>query len=179
MLTCPFCGEENIDGADDCQKCRQPLDFVSTPKPETALEKSLLKDRVSMLAPRQPVVVEASTPVSEVIELLVGHSIGCLVVVDKGANGTGQQVVGIFSERDALVRLNTDVAELGHRPVSEFMTPNPETIESDAKIAFALHKMDIGGYRHLPVLTGGKISGVISIRDILDYITANLLAATD
>ena len=131
-----------------------------------------------MLAPRQPVVVDADTPVAEVLELLVGQSIGCVVVVG-GSNGNGPPVVGIFSERDALVRLNADIAELGHRPVMEFMTANPETIESDAKIAFALHKMDIGGYRHLPVLTAGKITGVISIRDILDYITANLLATAD
>ena len=52
-------------------------------------------------------------------------------------------------------------------------------MEIDARIAFALHKMDIGGYRHMPVVEQGRIVGVISIRDILDYITANLLATAD
>jgi CBS domain-containing protein len=85
-------------------------------------------------------------------------------------------VVGIFSERDALDRLNVDFARLACRHVAEFMTPAPETVESDARIAFALHKMDVGGYRHLPVLTDGKISGVISVRDILRYITDELVA---
>jgi CBS domain-containing protein len=86
----------------------------------------------------------------------------------------GPDVVGIFSERDALNRLNAEFAELAGRPVAEFMTATPETVESDARIAFALHKMDVGGYRHLPVLTKGKITGVISIRDILRYVTDEL-----
>jgi CBS domain-containing protein len=64
-------------------------------------------------------------------------------------------------------------------PIAEFMTANPETVEADARIAFALHKMDIGGYRHMPVVSEGRVVGVISIRDVLDYITANLLATSD
>ena len=54
------------------------------------------------------------------------------------------------------------------------MTAAPETIAHDAPIAFALHKMDIGGYRHIPVLTDGKPTGVISVRDILRYIAEDL-----
>jgi CBS domain-containing protein len=173
MVMCPYCGDENIDGADLCEQCQQPLDYLSKRTPNSGLEHAILKDRVYALAPRQPVVVAPQTPISQVLDMLVGYSIGCVVVVD------GNDVVGIFSERDALTRLNTEAAALGDRPVSEFMTPSPETIESDAKIAFALHKMDIGGYRHVPVVTSGRITGVISIRDILDYITANLLATAD
>src|SRR4029077_9880787 len=63
MVICPFCGEENIDGADSCETCQQSLEFLSKPKPGSDLERSLLKDRVKALAPRQPVVVEPSTPV--------------------------------------------------------------------------------------------------------------------
>lgn len=173
MVTCPFCGDENIEGVDVCEKCQQPLDFLSKHRPRSTLEKSILKDHVSALAPRQPIVVDPETTVGEVLDMLVGHSIGCLVVV------SGGEVAGIFSERDALTRMNADVAAYVDRPISEFMTPSPETIELDAKIAFALHKMDIGGYRHMPVVDEGRIVGVISIRDILDYITANLLATAD
>jgi CBS domain-containing protein len=173
MINCPFCGEENIDGADNCEQCQQPLDFLSKPQPGSDLERSLLTDRVSALAPRQPVVVDPSTPVSDVLGMLIGHSIGCVVVVDKS------EIVGIFSERDALTRINTEAASCGSRPVSDFMTPSPETIESTAKIAFALSKMDIGGYRHMPVVKNGRIAGVISIRDILDYITAHLMAEVE
>src|SRR5690242_3864783 len=170
MLTCPYCGEENIEGADTCDACQQPLEFLSKPQPGSRIEHSLIKDRVRQLSPHAPLVVDDEAPVGEVLKLMVERSIGCVVVVEGG------DVVGIFSERDALERLNVDFARLAGRPVSEFMTPAPETVESDARIALALHKMDVGGYRHLPVLTDGKISGVISVRDILRYITDDLMA---
>jgi CBS domain-containing protein len=173
MIICPFCGDENIDGADSCQECQQPLEFLSKPQPGSHLERSILKDRVYVLEPRQPIMVESRTPVRAVLDMLVGHSIGCVVIV------SGNELLGIFTERDALTRINADVAAVADRPISDFMTANPETVELDARIAFALHKMDIGGYRHMPVVEQGRIVGVISIRDILDYITANLLATAD
>ncbi len=54
------------------------------------------------------------------------------------------------------------------------MTRSVETLELDDRIAFALHKMDVGGYRHIPVLRDGRVTGIISVRDILNYITARL-----
>jgi CBS domain-containing protein len=170
MSLCPYCGEENIDGADVCEACQQPLDYMSKPQPTSAIERSVLKGRVDVLAPRPPVTVDANTPVSEVLKILVERRIGCVIVTKNG------DLAGIFSERDALVRLGAAASELKDRPVSEFMTPNPETVDEEARIAFALHKMDIGGYRHLPVMDEGQIKGVISVRDILGYITDDLLA---
>ena len=57
------------------------------------------------------------------------------------------------------------------------MTESPETLEADDKIAFALHKMDVGGYRHIPILSDGEISGIISVRDILGHLTRELLTS--
>jgi CBS domain-containing protein len=90
------------------------------------------------------------------------------MVVDRG------ELVGIFSERDALMKLNVDAVTFFNRPISQFMTPNPVTLETSDKIAFALQKMNVGGYRHLPVLFNGKLAGVISIRDILRYLTERI-----
>ncbi|HEY4723449.1 MAG TPA: CBS domain-containing protein, partial [Anaerolineae bacterium] len=75
--------------------------------------------------------------------------------------------------------LNVDAAKFADRPISQFMTPKPITLETNDKIAFALHKMNIGGYRHLPILFGGKLAGVISIRDILRYLTERIAAAAN
>ena len=68
------------------------------------------------------------------------------MVVDNG------KLVGIFSERDALMKLNIDAPKFLKRPISQFMTPDPVTLETNDKIAFALHKMNVGGYRHIPIL---------------------------
>lgn len=168
MLLCPYCGEENIEGADACDECLQPLAYLSKPRPASLLERSLIKDRVSMLSPHPALVVDHETAVGEVMQLMVEQAIGCVVVLRE------HEVAGIFSERDVLLRLGVQAAECWNRPVREFMTRSPETVESDARIAFALHKMDVGGYRHLPVTAGGRISGVISVRDILQYITEDL-----
>jgi len=54
------------------------------------------------------------------------------------------------------------------------MTHEPVTLEAKDKIAFALHKMHVGGYRHLPIMTDGKLTGVISIRDILNYLAERI-----
>ncbi len=173
MVKCPACGQDNIEGADQCIECQTSLEYLSKPTPRPGLEQKLLRDRVSMLAPRQPIVVGPQESIHEVLDLLVGQSIGCVLIVE------GDKIAGIFSERDALLRLNTEWMALAERPVCEFMTPRPETIESSAQIAQALSKMDTGGYRHMPVTTQGLLTGVISIRDILDYITANLLTEVD
>jgi CBS domain-containing protein len=168
-MNCPYCGYENIEGADECDECQQPLLHLSKPQPRSPLERSIVKDRIRSLSPKPPLSVAPGTPVSEVLTLLVDNAIGCVLVTD------GDDLVGIFSERDALLRLNTQAAELGDRPISDFMTPHVETLELDDRIAFALHKMDLGGYRHIPILDDGQVCGVISVRDILRYMTDTIL----
>lgn len=170
-MICPACGYANLEGADVCDKCEQSLSHLSKPRPKSQLERSIWKDQISLLAPRPPLSVSPETPVVDVLKLLVDRSIGCVPVVAEN------RIVGIFSERDALLRLNTEATKLAQRPVSEFMTPAVETLQLDDRIAFALHKMDVGGYRHLPILEQGELRGIISVRDILTYMTTTILTA--
>jgi CBS domain-containing protein len=51
------------------------------------------------------------------------------------------------------------------------MTRNPETVSLNDSLALALQKMDVGGYRHLPVVEDGKPVGVISVRDMMRHLT--------
>jgi CBS domain-containing protein len=168
MIVCPDCAFENIEGADTCDGCQQPLSHLSLRMPTSSVEASLFRDRIAVLEPSRPATVSSDAPVSEVLAKMAGQKIGCIIVVD------GQTIAGIFSERDALLRLGVDAPQLWDRPISEFMTPQPETLEADDKIAFALHKMDLGGYRHVPILKDGRLEGVISVRDILRYLTQRI-----
>jgi CBS domain-containing protein len=171
MIVCPYCDSENISGADYCEKCGQPLDDLHLPEPATPVEQALLRDRVSVLRPKQPIVVPSSMPVRKVLETLLAKGIGCVLVVDEG------KLAGIFSERDALMKVHTQIDELGDRPVSEFMTASVETLLPSAKIAFAVHRMDLGGYRHVPIVDeNGVPTGMISVRDILSYLTERMIA---
>lgn len=168
MIICPDCGFENIEGIDACEQCEQPLTNLGWRMRSSSVEAGLFRDRIAALEPKRPTTVTPATSVGDVLGKMAGDSIGCVIVVD------GDEVVGIFSERDALLKLNIDAAQVADRPISEFMTPQPETLEAEDKIAYALHKMDLGGYRHVPILEGGRLKGVISVRDILRYLTLRI-----
>jgi signal-transduction protein with cAMP-binding, CBS, and nucleotidyltransferase domain len=172
MLICPYCQAENIEGADECDKCSQPLNELGVRVPATSVEADLLRDRIEKLWPKRPSTVSPETTVGEVLTKMVGETIGCVMVVDSAG-----KLIGIFSERDALMKLNVDAPKAFAKPISQFMTANPVTLDTGDKIAFALHKMNVGGYRHLPILFDGKLAGVISIRDILRYLTERIAAA--
>jgi CBS domain-containing protein len=173
MIVCPYCGSQNIKGEDECAECRQPLDDHHLAPPKSEVEHSLLRDRISALVPKTPITVAPKTPVGDVLRMMVEHRIGCVVVAE------GNRAVGIFSERDALRKININAPKLAARPVSEFMTPNPQTLVADAKIAFAVQRMDLGGYRHLPIVgERGELVGIISARDILRHLTDNMASGS-
>jgi CBS domain-containing protein len=174
LVPCPACGHPNIPGVDECEECSSPLSHLSKPKAQAQLpiERSIHQVRIRALNPRPPLTVPPHAAVSDVLKLLVQHGVGCVVVTD----GDGRPV-GIFSERDALMRLGVDYAARLQQPISQYMTPAVETLELDDKLAFALHKMDLGGFRHIPVTAGGVVVGVISVRDLLRHVTDELLSA--
>ncbi len=166
MIVCPYCARELIEGEDTCPECRASLADLHLPTPATAVERALVSDHIHELAPNPPLAVPSDMPVGEVLQKMVDESVGCLLVIDDG------ELKGVFSERDALLKLGAEVESRRERPVSEFMTPSPETLEDTAKVAFAVQRMDLGGYRHLPIVDAQRtVTGVISVRDILAYLT--------
>jgi CBS domain-containing protein len=118
------------------------------------------------LKPRTPITVTADAKLGDAVRVMLDEGVGTVLVVD----GDGA-LAGIFSERDLLLRVPDEAARSGDRPMGEFMTPRPESVRLDDPLALALHKMDVGGYRHLPVVDGGKPVGVISVRDLMRHIT--------
>src|SRR4029078_8416865 len=104
-------------------------------------------------------------------KMLADQKIGCALIVEQG------KLLGIFTERDVLLKIGDQIAELGSRPVSEFMTAKVESLPPTAKIAFAVHRMDHGGYRHVPVMNDrSETGGIFSVRDILSYLSRKLAA---
>jgi len=130
------------------------------------VERSLAVESVAALEPRDPVTVPVSAKLGVAIQLMLDRGVGALLVVE--ADG---RLAGILTERDFLTKVagQPDYASL---PVEGFMTRNPETVSRDDSLAFALGKMDAGGYRHMPVVSSAACpSGVISVRDILRHVT--------
>jgi signal-transduction protein with cAMP-binding, CBS, and nucleotidyltransferase domain len=98
---------------------------------------------------------------------MLDRNIGSVLIVHPD-----DRVAGIFSERDLLTKVAGIVPDYAGRPVRDFMTADPETVRPTDTLAFVLHTMDCGGYRHLPVLQAGRPVGMISVRDMLRHVTS-------
>jgi CBS domain-containing protein len=166
VMICPTCGCDNLPGSEDCQHCQQDLTPLDRPAAQNRVERSLMEDSVSVLGPKPPVTVPPEATVAQAMQVMLTQNLGAVLVVD----GDGK-LKGIFSERDLLKRVAGLFDDFAALPVARFMTADPETVTPTDRLNFALHKMDVGGYRHLPVLAEGKPAGVVSVRDMLRHIT--------
>jgi CBS domain-containing protein len=165
-MICPRCGHDNIPGADVCARCLFDISTLDRPIGQDRVEQSLMDDPVGVLPLRMPVTVTCGATVGEAIRIMLQAGVGAVLVVEM----TGR-LVGILSERDLLVKLAGLVDDPTAVPVVEVMTPDPITVGPADTLAFALHQMDTGGYRHLPVVVDGLPQGVVSVRDLLRHVT--------
>ena len=107
--------------------------------------------------------VEADLTVREAVALLAERKIGALPVV------RGDEVAGIMSERDVIYCLRTDGAAVLDWPVERIMTAPAITVERDHEVLSALSLMTRRRIRHLPVVEGGRIIGIVSIGDLVKF----------
>jgi CBS domain-containing protein len=169
-MICPNCGCDNLPGNEVCDNCHHDLTALDRPVGWNRVEKGLLEEHVRHLQ-RQvphgaPVTILPGTTIHDALQILLKNNIGALLVVDeKGL------LKGIFSERDLLKKVAGIEDSFASLPVSQFMSGKVETVSIDDPLAFVLHKMDVGGYRHLPVVDQGKPVDIVSVRDMLRYIT--------
>jgi len=162
-MKCPFCGYANIQGEAECDKCGEDLTSFDGVKRPDRLEKSLTKDPISTLNTSDFARVTPDTPVKQVAEQLALSNRAILVM-------EGETLVAIVTERDVLFKFIGHHKSLEKTPVSEIMTRNPETLHPTDKLAVALNKMSIGGFRHIPICDQGVPKGVLGARDILSYL---------
>jgi CBS domain-containing protein len=128
------------------------------------LDNRTIHEPIRVLNPRTPLTVTPTATVRDAIRIMREHHIGCLLVVE------GERLVGILTERDLLLKMETaDLSE----PVTGLMTGDPETLEPDDPIVWALNRMSVGGYRHVPLVDrDGRPVGILSVKDIVHYIVA-------
>lgn len=166
-MICPSCNASNLPGSEVCRHCLHDLTQLDKPVAHDRVEKSLMEDPVRVLNPRKAVTLPPTATVAQAIQTMLACDIGAVLVVTPEG-----QLAGIFSERDLLTKVTNGNCSAASLPIAHFMTPHPETVRESDSLAFVLHKMDVGGYRHLPVLQeGGKPLGMISVRDMLRHIT--------
>jgi len=112
--------------------------------------------------PSQDVVtISPDATVRDLIAALSEHNVGALVVSSDGAS-----VEGIVSERDIVRRLREDEALL-ERPVGSIMTSHVHTCEANHEVNQLMLVMTDKRIRHVPVVTDGRLTGIISIGDVV------------
>lgn len=101
------------------------------------------------------------------LELLAQYEVGALMVMDGG------RLVGVFSERDYTRKIALRGLNSRETHVADIMTRNVVTVAPDTGTRACMALMSEKKIRHLPVVDGGTVQGMISIRDILDDIIAD------
>ena len=103
--------------------------------------------------------VETSVSIMQVAQRMVDRNVGAVLVLDAG------RLVGILTERDVLRAVARGLSD--DMRVADCMTAQPETIAPDDTTEHAAVVMLHGGFRHLPVIQGDDLVGVLSIRDLV------------
>ena len=107
------------------------------------------------------ITVAPSAMMSQAVGTMSQAGVGSVLVLEGGA------LLGIFTERDVLRafdHLHADPARVS--PISKGITRDPQTIDPDATVGEAMDRMLDGGFRHLPVMEGGRLVGIVSMRDL-------------
>jgi CBS domain-containing protein len=165
-VICPVCRFGNFPGDDTCANCGADLWNVDTPQQVTTFRGKLLGLHLDELGPPEPQLIDAGERVEAAIERMQRDSIDCLLVTDGG------KLVGIFTDRDAILKVAGSTE--GDRTMADVMTHDPVILRSGDPVAVAIHKMAVGGFRHVPIVKGGVPVGVVSARDVFRHLAAGV-----
>jgi CBS domain-containing protein len=137
--------------------------IARTPADKTDGPKRARDDSVSLLETKDYFCVAPDAPLSEAIEQMKKDEGGCVIVCE------GEQVVGIFTERDLLNRVIGQDVDL-NGPVRDWMSTTVETLQPEATIGDAVRVMNDKGYRNIPLIEAGRLVGSISVFDVITYL---------
>jgi CBS domain-containing protein len=102
--------------------------------------------------------------IDEAVRTMNDHKVGCVLVMD------GEALVGVFTERDVLRRVVGQPRALMANPVTEVMTRNPKTVPPEMTVQDALAFISENRCRHLPIVEGGRLLGLLSQGDLTRWL---------
>ena len=148
----------------------QPLEG-DEPEPEVGRKvdvgSQFLETRIQELKPHSPITVPEDATVAKAIDLMRKKRMGVVMVVSRRKP---KRLVGIFSERDLVSRAMA-MRGFGRMKIAKVMTRDPEALRPGDSVAYALNKMSVGRFRHIPLVDGDHLPvGMISVRDIVDFL---------
>lgn len=114
------------------------------------------------------VCIEAWQTLREAAKVMHDAKIGCLPVV------SGDELNGIITERD-IVEAMAEADDPQNACVFDYMTETPNTVRPEDDCSVVATEMLAAGFRHLPVVDGGRLVGIVSARDLLPLATAGVV----
>jgi CBS domain-containing protein len=166
MIICPDCRAENIPGADVCESCGQDLRSLALPVAKTDFESHLMHDSLASLGASEAIIIAPGDPVALAIHEMRRRGAECVLV--KGDDG----IEGILTERDVLMKAAGAKVDLNALAARDIMSTDPVILRADDTLAVALHKMSIGGFRHIPFIAEGKEPLLVSVADVFRHVSA-------
>lgn len=126
-----------------------------------------VKDLLSAKTDGSRYAVKANETVYRAIRLMADRHIGAVLVVEKGI------VIGIFTERDYIMRVEVEGRSAKETLLQEVMTDKMYSVTTDTSVEHCLALLMRHHIRHLPVVEDGKLQGIISMRDAVDAVLEN------
>jgi CBS domain-containing protein len=116
----------------------------------------------NVMEPRKFLTAAPETFVREAAKRMAARNVGAILIVEDG------RLIGIFTERDLLVRVVAPGLDALATRLADVMTRAPQTIDPDDTLGYALLMMHKKGFRHLPVVQEGRPIGIVSSRSAMD-----------
>lgn len=130
------------------------------------LQGALLDDTVQLLAPSQPLQLTEHTSVREAVAQMSANHRAAVVIVDEAG-----RLIGIFTERDVLLRVLGQGRVPRDTPLSEVMTRDPEALSPNDRICHAINRMATAGYRTIPLVDDERRPiGVVTVNDVVKWL---------
>lgn len=135
----------------------------------------LLQEPLTLLPSRPPLALSASATVKDAMQAMKRQHRGCVLITEDGT--VRSPLIGIFTERDVLLKIIDSGRNPATVPLRDVMTCEPESLSIDAKFAWALNMMSVGGFRHLPVTDERRWPAfILSVRDIVEFLVESFPA---
>jgi CBS domain-containing protein len=116
----------------------------------------------SLMEPKKLITAPPEMVVSDAAKLMAGKNAGAVLVIEN------KRLVGIFTERDAVFRVLATGRDANTTPLRTVMTATPATLSPGSSYGHALLLMQEKGFRHVPVVDGDHVIGIISARNAMD-----------
>lgn len=141
------------------------LDRLSEALPDPVLTLAAFKEPIRKLFSKKAISVDADQSVREAVAMMHDTGYGAITVTK------GEKLVGILTERDLIVNVLGELDNPLDVAVSKVMTADPVTLREGDPIIHAAHNMQVGGYRHIPIVNDeDQPVSIVSIKDVSRYI---------